>query len=1265
MKQVTKKSLLSFLVVALLAIVCAFGVMGFNRSNTALASEALPEASVYQAATLADEADFSIKAGAGVETTTTGIKFTALVSETFHQEGYKYFATAQINGGTKVMEAAFTAAPAFVDGTAEICVYINGFGELNDAQKVAAAKAEWIVNAYAYDETTCIKAANGGEDNLQSMRIVAANAALDYTSPEVDGYDKEDITSYFVKSNFAEGVNGYAADDGIVRVSFAGAPVDATEIYINGIAANPDLDAGEIFYNEENARYWVYSEAFGAEELNTIGKAVLFTADGGVYATKIARGTPISSETDMITYFTSGKVATYDSASDVCTQNEKDVYGYYFLTSDIAMTKTWGYVSNLYGTFDGQGYTISNIKYAHIYSSGQAGNNKYFALFNPFGGTIRNMGLQIASVATHGGIVFGQGGDAQDSTMENLFVDVTPGYETNALIQKTQGGHHVIKDVVLHKRAYGKQSNPTISIATLSHFVNGAADKTPASFDIQNTYACTNSLAGVIDNDANYRFNSSAELATAIKDVKTFEQARAIQILEPWYELNQENIVDVLKNKSAGNHSFILTEDIDASALTFESNGGTGVNAFKGSFDGQGYTISGLQQSLFGAGSYSGNGATIKNLRVVNATKGTGSGNGVFFNQNEGKNNIVHVENVYVSFNVAFRYAVFGWGTGSGLYLRDTVIESIGTNTSAGMLHAYAHCNNVIYDNAAFIGSASIRSTTDNASNATTDWGTMSDKTATGEDASNGNGYYQYATLTDLYAAGNEDLVASAINLKLIVLINQDNAAETFTAGLTSGVYLLEEDIDLDGADFVAGSNTFTGYFDGNGHVIRNFKTNGLFAGSMNGKATIKNVGVQGVSQNSKTGGIFASQSNSGNSSNILIENVVVNMHAVEGSYGLLGQSVGMRVTLRNVVVNFENSSSASAGCVGTTSLSGTKIFDKFIGIGSIATITNATSRPDAIDNTHIAGFYGGGDNGWGTGYEYGPDGATAPVANQDYYNLANYAAFEAQLETDAFGLSEEALALIAKTGLVRKITKDNVAMLQYASNGTYYLEEDIDMSQVDLNGDGICDANDIWTGRQSVNVPFVGVLDGQGHSITNLRLGGKNYNGFFSNVGGGALIKNIKIEAVSQAHLNATLIGKIETGFAAGSKHTLTDGRVAGQINVVNTVLSSADLAGTKALITVFYNSNPSVILTDVVLMATGAYDDGYAVTDGGGNSINLTVNNVLVIVADSTTAQWYADSQTPALTGELVYAADSTGVETMYTGNDVVLGFFGLDPK
>lgn len=366
-----------------------------------------------------------------------------------------------------------------------------------------------------------------------------------------------------------------------------------------------------------------------------------------------------------------------------------------------------------------------------------------------------------------------------------------------------------------------------------------------------------------------------------------------------------------------------------------------------------------------------------------------------------------------------------------------------------------------------------------------------------------------------------------------------------------------------------------------------------------------------------------------------------------------------MNVKFSNVVVNFEENNTTTTGYIGNTSMSGTKVYDKFIGIGSKATITTPGAAGSA---EHIAGFYGGNNMGWGAGYEYGADGKTAPVANKDYYNFAKYSDFEAQLETNAFGLSDMALALIAKTGLVHKITAENVGILRNVTNGDYYLAADIDMSTVDLNGDDIVDENDVWTATQSRNIPFAGTLDGNGHSITNLKLGGKNYNGFFGSVGGGALIKDIKIDVVSQGHLNAALIGMINAGFASG--YTLTDGRVLGEINVVNSVISSKDLKGSKGLVSVFNNSTPKLVLTDVVLIAEGTeYDNGYVIT-GGGNAVKLTVDDVLVVVADSTTATW-ADGKAPEVTGdELAYATDSTIVETMYADNDTILGFFGISP-
>ena len=1264
MKRLTKNSLLSFLVVALLAIVCAFGVMGYNNSNTAKADWQAPD---YSAATVA-ESGFYFEEGAGVRTTTKGIKFQARVTEEFDATGdYTYFATAKVNGGAKEVALQFSADPVFNEtGVAELNAYIN-FDNVSEAIWQTALAADWEVNAYAYDGANCIKAANGGEENLRSMRYVATAAVLDWT--EDAAYDKEDLTSYFTEANIQEGINGYTeATNGDFFVSLPGAPVDATEIYVN--AEKYDADNNGLYYDEEISRFWMTYEPAYDMELGTINKAMMFTEDGKVYATKIAQGTPIATEDDMITYLTSGSVATYDATNAVYNENAKDVEGYYFLTADIEMTQTWGYVSNLYGTLDGQGYTISNIKYAHIYRSEAAvANNKYFALFNPFGGTIKNIGLKIESVGTHGGLVFGQGGDAQDSTMENLFVDVRPGYHTSALIEKTQGGHHTIKNVILHKRPIPGNANAQ---STANHFTNPAADKTAATWTIQNVYATANSEAKGPNGVTVY--DGFAELALATKEVQSAEQARALKTFNTWVEFNQDTAAEVLSTYATGFQYIYQSGDVDISKVTYTSPNASAATGFKGIFDGQGYTISNSTNIIFGsyANSYTVGSATyetvFKNVVIKNAKTGTG----VLVGQNDaGK---VTYQNIVASFATnATRASLCGYGTGAQVTATNIVCSYTGTaSTSTSPIFCYAVGGKLILTNVHGINFPALYPT----ANATDAYGAANPLKADGTTTAEADVDYFIHTDVDAFLSAlnaaeptftlTEDL-ENAVYKAVAIKITQENAATTFAAGLGAGYYLLAEDIDLAGATVNAASGTiFSGTFNGDGHTIANVSTKGLLASNMSGKAIVKNVGFYGITCNG-TGGVLANQSNntSVKPSDILIENVVVNYHAVSGSHGLLGQSVGMNVKFSNVVVNFEETNTTTTGYIGNTSMSGTKVYDKFIGIGSKATITTPTGTYASTTNSHIAGFYGGASTNWGVGYEYGADGTSAPVANKDYYNFASYADFEAQLETNAFGLSDMALALIAKTGLIHKITAENVGILRNVTNGDYYLAEDIDMSQVDLNGDAIVDENDVWTATQARNMPFVGTLDGNGYSITNLKLGGKNYNGFFACVGGGALIKDIKIDVVSQAHLNATLIGMINTGLASG--YTLTDGRVLGEINVVNSVISSKDLTGNKALITVFYNSTPSIVLTDVVLVADGTYDAGYAVTDGGGNTANLTANNVLVVVAETETS-WLADGSNTAetvLTGELVFAADTTSVGTMYAENATILGFFGLDPK
>ena len=90
---------------------------------------------------------------------------------------------------------------------------------------------------------------------------------------------------------------------------------------------------------------------------------------------------------------------------------------------------------------------------------------------------------------------------------------------------------------------------------------------------------------------------------------------------------------------------------------------------------------------------------------------------------------------------------------------------------------------------------------------------------------------------------------------------NVENLGQVSAYGDTTGVYFkMEEDIDLEGAVWTTSigtqANPFRGVFDGNGHIIKNFKLAapqngkntylGLFA-YVGGDAVIKNVGVKDV----------------------------------------------------------------------------------------------------------------------------------------------------------------------------------------------------------------------------------------------------------------------------------------------------------------------------------------------------------------------------------------------------------------------------------
>jgi hypothetical protein len=139
-----------------------------------------------------------------------------------------------------------------------------------------------------------------------------------------------------------------------------------------------------------------------------------------------------------------------------------------------------------------------------------------------------------------------------------------------------------------------------------------------------------------------------------------------------------------------------------------------------------------------------------------------------------------------------------------------------------------------------------------------------------------------------------------------------------------TGTYVLENDIDM--AGYTDGTNAywtnanataFTGVFNGQGYVIKNLKTTGLFK-QLGGTATVKNVGCLGASYYGAQDGIIADQVK--NSSNIVISNVIItgvevpsgNNEAYTGAIARHLQETA-KVTLENVLFEVKSTSTANA----------------------------------------------------------------------------------------------------------------------------------------------------------------------------------------------------------------------------------------------------------------------------------------------------------------------------------------------------------------
>lgn len=352
------------------------------------------------------------------------------------------------------------------------------------------------------------------------------------------------------------------------------------------------------------------------------------------------------------------------------------------------------------------------------------------------------------------------------------------------------------------------------------------------------------------------------------------------------------------------------------------------------------------------------------------------------------------------------------------------------------------------------------------------------------------------------------------------------------------------------------GYNQFSGTFDGNGHTIRHLKIrpakgSGLF-GYIKG-ANIKNLTIDSVSIDKCSKGVeyigsLAGMAVSSNISDCTVSNAVIDGQTNKNHNfwgGIVGTIVYGTMSNCNTLASQITASASVGGIVGVVggesepskltgcSISGTSVSgdDKVGGIagsmyvnaGDSPIIVNCTASADCVINgtTHFGQIFG---------YEQFPN---EPVLVDGYYEI--FTATQLQKFTEKVNASP-----------YNKI------------NGR--LMRDIDLAELGKNA---------WTPigtpeASSLAGGFMGIFDGNGHTVRNLILSAKIYSGFFGLVHG--TVKNLTLDGVTSNASNSTFMGAL-CGMAIRGGAVISNCHVRNAaITSKNTTSSAGGLVGTAS---------------------------------------------------------------------------------------------------
>ena len=585
----------------------------------------------------------------------------------------------------------------------------------------------------------------------------------------------------------------------------------------------------------------------------------------------------------------------------------------------------------------------------------------------------------------------------------------------------------------------------------------------------------------------------------------------------------------ILCLQSATTGYYKLTQDIDMSGVEW-----TSTCEFSGRFNGQGHTIQNFavkgQNSLFAVAK---NGAIIENLTMKNVSiTANASGGGLIGTfQAKSTGETITIQNVEVETFITES------GVSGGLFksvegkvlMKDvlaTVYNSTASIDKCGALVAF--CKGVFeFENTTVYSNLPLCSKSTNSANTghellnatenvlvnceeektilnvgakdleqlpldetVVSWSAYA---GTQKQEGRGNVYIPEKEYVEMVGGSRQILIIAKtatntipylIHTSYTKEIGQDNIADLAYA--VSGTVMLMEDIDMSNYGNWVNENTtpFTGVFDGQGHVIKNLTTTGLFNGFA-GK--IQNVGFSNASYVGVHDGIIADSIPANSSATI--SNVVINIKGgVEVNHtGAICRYIqsGASLTLENVVIQVKRENSAAQRYTGF--IAGNTFASTFQQV-------KATNCYFVTNNILPTGLRE--DTTWGIkDVSELTTQTTEPYTAYDKffsaestYTLVDYTTGITDEHKEHFG--DDLKELFKRSdNKVYISTVEDFEQLKTATTGTYVLENDIDMSEY---------------GNWESETKFTGVLDGQGYVIKNLKTSGlfKEFAGTIMDVG-------------------------------------------------------------------------------------------------------------------------------------------------------------------